>query len=104
LAIRIAVQPDVLERQFYLLDYFFGRYLKFLPGRTIRYEDIIASRGRALSLLNPSASTLNEDLTSRNLLAVKTDPDALSIAERLLHSDGPYWSFYTREDVEQLLI
>lgn len=103
LAKKLTALPDPLDRQFYLLDYFFGRYERFLPNRTVRYEDIIASGGRALSLLHPSASTLGEALVSRNRLGVQTDPDAHAIAERLLRSDGPYWSFYTREDVEQLV-
>jgi hypothetical protein len=102
LAERLSRETDVLERQFYLLEYFFGRYQRYLPGRTIRYEDIIASGGRALSLLHPAASTLNEELRSRNGLGVQTDPDARTIAERLLRSDGSYWSFYSREDVEAL--
>ena len=104
LAARLDGLPDVLDRQFYLLNYFFDRFERFLSGRTVRYEDIIASGGRVLSLLHPSASNLNERLKSRNRLGVQADPDASTIAKRLLRSDGPYWSFYAKEDVKRLLL
>ena len=103
LAARLDAIPDVLERQLLLLDYFCGRYRDYLPGRTIRYEDVIASGGSALSAIVPAAAELREPFSSRNRLNLDRDPDARRIAETLLARDNACWSFYHKEDVEALL-
>ena len=102
LAASLNEESNVLERQFILLDFCFAQYACFLHGRTVKYEDIIYSRGRALSLLNPAAKQLNEPLESRNTQGVKSDFDAREIADKLLKRDSPCWSFYGRPDVEAL--
>lgn len=96
----LQAQPSVLERQFILLDYCFGRYAEHLPGRTLKYEAIIASRGRSLTLIDPRAGGLDEPLGSRNGLRLTIDPDAAEIARRLIDRDSPCWGFYDRSEVE----
>ncbi|ETD80021.1 sulfotransferase family protein [Rhodobacter capsulatus] len=103
LAAAVAAEPDLLQRQFLLLDFCFGQYRRFLPGRTIRYEEIIRTGGAALAVLAPAAAQLSEPLQSRNLLGLRTDPAARDIAARLLERDSPCWSFYDRAEVEALL-
>lgn len=102
LAAAIAAEPDRLERQFILLDFCFAQYRRFLPGQTIRYEDIIRSGGAALSVLAPAAAALSEPLQSRNRLGLRSNPAAQEIAARLLERDSPCWSFYDRAEVEAL--
>jgi hypothetical protein len=103
LAQSLDAEVDVLERQLVLLDFCFSQYLQFLPGRIIKYEDIIESGGRALAPIHPEALQLDEPLVSRSLIGIRTDPAARVIAERLLEKDSACWSFYERCDVEALL-
>ncbi len=103
LAKSLEAETDVLQRQLIILNFGFSQFLKFLPGRTIKYEEIIALCGRALAPMNVLALHLNEPLESRNLLGIRSDPAARAVAERLLGHDSACWSFYQRADVEALL-
>lgn len=104
LAMLLGDQSDPLERQLLLLDYCFARYVEFIPDRTIRYEEVIESGGRALAPIEPKAAALDEPLESRNALALATDPEARRIGEALLARNGAWWRFYTRDEVEALLV
>lgn len=100
----LAEIEDRGERQLHLLDWWFRRFRDNLPPHgIIRYEDIIGSSGRALSVINPSAQLLNNPLESKNLNPLYDRGEALSVARRLLESEGAYWDFYSRESVEALL-
>jgi hypothetical protein len=103
LAAALASEPDTLERQLIWLDYCFNRYLSHLPGRILRYEDIIASGGRALWLIHPAASHLDEPLQSRNTFFLKHDQETAELGKRLLDRDSPCWNVYDRTAVEALL-
>ena len=101
----LASIPDRRSRQLRLLDWWFSRFRDHLPdNRIIRYEDIIATSGRALSTVNPSARALNETLESKNLNALYGRDGVPELAERLLESEGAYWDFYSRRDVEGLQV
>lgn len=95
-------EPDILKRQFILLDYFFRRFGDHLPTRVLKYEDLVATNGRALALVHPAAAALDEPLSSRNARAIGGDSEAMKIAEALVASDNACWSFYRRDDVENL--
>ncbi|MCI0465872.1 MAG: sulfotransferase [Beijerinckiaceae bacterium] len=95
-------QPDILRRQLHLIDYFFRRFADYLPGRVVRYEDVIVTGGRALARVCAAAESLDEPLSSRNTRAVGKDAHAHKIANMLLEDDNACWSFYRREDVENL--
>ena len=94
----------VTDRQFVLLDWYFARYSDCLPrDAVIRYEDIIASGGKALSAITPKALLIDEPLQGRNTAEVY-DRDAMKqLGERLLSTDGPWWAHYRRDEVEALL-
>lgn len=95
---------DRTERQLRLLSWFFQRYRSTLPEeRVIRYEEVVASGGAALSTMIPAAETLDEPLPSRNLSPIYDRDEMLELGERLLDSDGAYWHFYPRASVEELL-
>jgi len=93
-----------VDRQLHLLGWFFQKYRSVLPQeQVIRYESIVESRGKALSVVTPAANALDERLESRNRAAVY-DHDAMRrLGELLLDTDGPYWDFYPRESVERLV-
>lgn len=91
-------------RQIRLLSWFFERYRDTLPAEAIiRYEDVIASGGAALSVISEAAVDLNEPLESRNESELYDREFVRAIGERLLRSDGAYWDFYSRESVEGLI-
>ena len=103
LADRLARTPDVLDRQLILLDLFFSRYRKYLPDRTIRYEDVVATGGAALGKIVPAAARLREELSSRNSRKLANDPEVNRVAAKLLNHENACWQFYDRKDVESLL-
>jgi hypothetical protein len=92
------------ERQLFILDWYFGRYKELPKENVIKYEDIIASNGRALSVIDPRAEQLQEDLSGRNRSKVYDWEKMQPLADKLLASDNACWSFYDRSEVESLLI
>ena len=101
---RMTAIEDRLERQLGLLDWWCERFELFLPeDRIVRYEDIVASGGKALTAVVPAAAGLDEPLSGRNANELYDREDVAKIGKRLLASDGAYWRFYPRESVEVLL-
>jgi hypothetical protein len=94
---------DRIDRQLTLLSWYFEKYGALPEDRVIRYESIVSSKGRALEAITERASTLNEDLESRNTAEIYERTTMLQLAERLLDSNGPVWHFYTRQSVEELV-
>jgi hypothetical protein len=94
---------DRLDRQIALLAWFFRQYDRILPSRcVVRYEEIVASGGRAIATIAPSASELAAPLASKNDNAVY-DAAFMDVARaRLLATDAAFWRFYSRNDVLEL--
>jgi hypothetical protein len=100
----LATTSDRLQWSLYLLDWRFDLFARELPRENvIRYEDVISSGGKALSAITSKAKTLNEPLKSRNLNEIYDRDEMLRLGERLLASEGAYWTFYTRESVAEIL-
>jgi hypothetical protein len=96
--------PEALDRQLHLLSWFFGRFRDLLPAeRVLKYEQIIATQGKAIAAIQPAAESLEEPLQSRNRNPDYDHAGVERLAEKLLASDGAYWHFYTRADVQQVL-
>jgi hypothetical protein len=104
LAKRLEAEPNVVERQLVLLDFFYSCFAHYLPGDVIRYEDVVASNGRALSSLHSDALRLDVPLQSRNRHFMPLDGTAQTLAARLISHDNACWRFYARAEVEALLI
>ena len=104
LADKLAAEPDAIERQIQILEWSYDRYRRYLPERAVlKYEDLIATRARALAKFFPTAAELDEDLVSKNLnkhydRALMTD-----LGTRLLKREGAISNFYSKRDVENLL-
>lgn len=82
----------------------FERYQQSLPSENIiRYEDICASGGKALEVIVPSAADLEEPLENKNANPLYEREKVLRVGERLLESEGAYWNFYTRENVQEIM-
>lgn len=100
----LAAIDNDLDRQIHLLGWFYGQFRRYLPDRSIiRYEAIVESGGRALSVVRPEAGDLDEPLESRNASKLYDHQLMQRLGERLLTSDGAYWELYSRESVERLL-
>ena len=95
---------DVIDKWLLRMHSNFERYETSLPRENIiRYEDICESKGKALSVIVPAAAGLDEPLENKNLNPLYKRDKILRYGERLLESEGAYWSFYTRESVEEIM-
>ena len=95
---------DKIDQRLMRLHYTFERYQESLPGsHIIRYEDICSSRGKALEVIVPAAGGLDEPLENKNLNPLYPRDKVLRFGEKLLESEGAYWNFYSREDVEEII-
>ena len=95
---------DQTDQRLKRMHYNFERYETSLPRENIiRYEDICESKGRALSVIVPGAAGLDEPLENKNANPLYDREKMLRVGERLLESEGAYWSFYTREDVQGIM-
>ena len=104
MAIRAKKSDDPVKRRLSLFHLRFERYQQVLPeDHIIRYEDLVASGGRALKIISPAAQKLDEPLQSQNTNPLYDRDRMLRLGEKLLESEGAYWDFYTREDVEEIL-
>lgn len=100
------LQPitDSLTRQIHQLSWYYEKYYQLISQvSVIRYEDIIATQGKALSVITPHALDLNENLENKNLNQVYDRDLMLTLGKKILEFDGGFWQFYTKEDVEVLL-
>jgi hypothetical protein len=94
---------DRHTRQLHLLKWFFARFAALPIDHVIRYEDLIVSGGGSLAVISPRGASLAEPLRTRNTQATASNPMIRDLAERLLAGDGPYWKFYSREEVSDLV-
>jgi len=95
---------DKIGQRLLRFHHAFERYQQSLPeGHIIRYEDICSSRGKALKVIVPSAEGLDEPLENKNLNPLYPRDKVLRFGERLLESEGAYWNFYSREEVEEIM-
>jgi hypothetical protein len=100
----LSLLDDKFDRQLFLLSWFFDRYRTFLPeDRIIRYENTIASRGANLTVITEKAAALREPLENKNKNKIYSRDMMHRIAEKLLSSEGAYWDFYDKSQVEKLL-
>jgi hypothetical protein len=92
------------DRQIYLLSWFYEQYQKYLPKESIlHYENIISSRGKALSAIVPQATELNEFLENKNQNALYDKQLMQRLGEKLLNTEAAFWHFYSKASVEELL-
>ena len=96
-------EPDRVYRQLAILRWSFGRYRSLLPSENvIRYEQLVASGGRALAVIDPEAAQLDEALESRNTSKLY-DPTLVNhLANRLVADSTIYEGFYTTSDINAL--
>ena len=100
----LAAEPDAIERQLHILEWFYTRFRRILPDRAIiKYEDLVASRGRELAKFFPGAANFDENLSSKNVNKFYDRALMVDLGERLLRRTGVMWDFYSKRDVEVLI-
>jgi len=100
----LAAEPDAIERQLHILEWFYTRFHRILPDRAIiKYEDLVASRGRELAKFFPGAANFDENLSSKNVNKFYDRALMVDLGERLLRRTGVMWDFYSKRDVEALI-
>lgn len=106
LARELAAISDVVDRQFHLLEWFFGAFARLLPrSSVISYEEVIASQGRALCPISADARILDVPLADGNRGSARPQDAAVvaGLGQRLLETDGSWWEFYSPAEVKELM-
>ena len=94
-------ESDILRRQVRVLNWFFVRFLDYLPTeRVIRYEDVVASGGLSLFRRLGVARCL-EPLESRNANALYDAATIDAILAAAQASEGAWSAWYSRSDCER---
>ena len=93
-----------VERQLYILNWFFEKYLTYLKRDSIiKYEEIICSKGKVLNVINPAAQELNEQLISNNKLKIYDSEFISIIRKKILLTPGASWNYYNKAELNDLL-
>ena len=96
-------EPEVVQRQITVLDWFFARYQAYLaPGNIIRYEDLVDSGGLALSHLLGHARSRPTILKNQNSNALCDKTMIDTLLRGLLKTGGAWTQFYNPEDCERV--
>jgi len=96
-------EPDVLERQLFLLDWIFAQYAQALPPeRIIPYEQIVSTDGVALAAATGLALPA-QSLTSRNASPLYDPATSQYHAQRLCQRGGAWRMTYSDEAIMQAL-
>jgi hypothetical protein len=104
LAARLAAIADPLDRQLFLLDWYFRSFGDALSvDEVTRYEDVIATSGRCLARIADEAGTLTDPLENRNHGPLYDQRSLDQLGRRLLSLDGAWWRYYGRDDVEAVM-
>ena len=92
----------VLDRQLYILRWFYAAYTSHIePTHIIRYEDIVETQGAVLAPLSseiPEASMLR----TKNANALYRDLDINQLLDRLLQERDIFAGFYGEQDLRDL--
>jgi len=98
------IGDDLLKRQLFILSWYFERYIDFDQDHIIRYEDLTTAPEHSLAGLSKGELESPPSLLkNRNAIVHLSQHKIQELGEALLNSDGCYWRFYSRKEVEQLL-
>ena len=95
--------PDLYDKQLFILNWYFEQYLHLPSEKVIKYEDLTASNGSVLSLINPKAKNIVTSLKNKNKNAIYNKDILLRLSEKLIKSDIACWQFYDKSDIEAIL-
>jgi hypothetical protein len=94
---------DNLDRQIYILNWFFERFHKyFLKENIIKYERLISIGGSYLEMITPGADAISSPLASKNANQLYKKEFSSVASERLLNTGGAFTQFYDSAEIELL--
>ena len=96
---------EVLERQMIILEWFFTGFKSLLDDdHIIKYEDMIETNGNIFAPLSYDQSLKKPEikLYNRNTNSQYSHLDLEKLYNRLINSDGSYWYYYSKTDVQQI--
>ena len=100
----LAREPDRVERQLIVLDWFFSRFLTFLPAQQVlRYEDVVASQGAALRECAGVEGRQEVPLREKNANPDYARVDIRRLAERLAARPGAWQAIYPVDSIAPLM-
>lgn len=100
---QLAQIEGLLNRQLFLLDYYFKIYSSLPRCQVLRYEDLIASNGGLLSDVIGQPYIGKTHLTGKNKSSVYPREQMLQMGAALLAQENHHcWAFYGRQEVEAL--
>lgn len=101
---RLEKEPDRVERQLIVLDWFFGRFLSFLPQRQVlRYEDVVASQGNVLRACAGVEGEQEVPLREKNANPDYASVDIPELAARLAAQPGTWQVLYPVDSIAPLM-
>lgn len=98
----ISARPDLLDRQLFIMDWYFKNYRQLPEDRVIRYEDLMLTNGRLLERIT-GAGVPGWTLQDRNASLLYDPGRMVILAEALLARSGAWLDHYDRSDMESLL-
>lgn len=104
LKVQLDNEPNLIQRQIILIDWFFGQYLKYLDqNRVIKYEEVIQSNGQIILDKLHLPDKLNLDLKSKNTNKVYPKKMLKGYYSELMNNPSlNMWNYYMQEDIEKV--
>jgi len=96
---------SVLNRQIIILDWFFDKYKMNLDNEhIIKYEDVITDNENIFNSLsyNGKLDKKSNKLANKNINSQYSNVDIDNIYNVLINSEGAYWDFYSKEEVDSI--
>lgn len=99
---RLAAQDDRLGRQLHILHWFFERFRSALPPhRVVRYEDVVATAGAALTQVAGLQPAPDDTLRDRNANVLYAGEDVGRLLDALGPA-GPWDAWYAWDDLRDV--
>lgn len=93
----------LIDKQLFILSWYFEQYTTLPNNHIIRYEEIIRSNGQELQKITNRKYFFQEELMNKNHSSLYDNDLIVQLGESLLKSQGAYWKYYNKKDVEYLL-
>lgn len=96
---RLNTIDDLFLRQITLYNEIVKNYFMIHKKNIIRYEDLIKTSGKALSVITESAMNLDETMENRNTINNYHLEHLTMISEKILKDSGAWRTFYTEKEI-----
>lgn len=90
---------DLFLRQITLYNEIVKNYFIIHEKNIIRYEDLIKTSGKALSVITESAMNLDETMENKNIINNYNLEHLTMISEKILEDTGAWRFFYTEKEI-----